>query len=88
MSASSFAPNGLFTYETQLQTILIMIINCRILVSNNCRIFVLLNIRDDKMKKVRTLKEKITLRISLKDYVFLRDDFNDLGGYDQVGRAL
>lgn len=41
------------------------------------------------MKKNRTLKEKILLRISLKkDKVFLRDDFNDLGGYDQVGRAL
>jgi hypothetical protein len=41
------------------------------------------------MKKGRTLKEKILLRISLKrDKVFLRDDFDDLGGYDQVGRAL
>ncbi len=41
------------------------------------------------MKKNRTLKEKISLRILLKkDKVFLRDDFNDLGGYDQVGRVL
>lgn len=41
------------------------------------------------MKKSRTLKEKILLRISLKkDKVFLRDDFDDLGGYDQVGRVL
>ncbi len=41
------------------------------------------------MKKNRTLKEKILLRISLKkDKVFLRDDFDDLGGYDQVGRVL
>lgn len=41
------------------------------------------------MKKNRTLKEKILLRISLKkDKVFIRDDFGDLGGYDQVGRVL
>lgn len=41
------------------------------------------------MKKSRTLKEKILLRISLKkDKVFTRDDFAELGGYDQVGRAL
>ena len=41
------------------------------------------------MKKARTIKSKILLRISLKqDKVFLRDDFCDLGGYDQVGRAL
>src|SRR5687767_12759625 len=37
----------------------------------------------------RTLKDKVLLRISLKkELVFLRDDFNDLGGYDQVGRVL
>ena len=41
------------------------------------------------MKKNRTLKEKILIRITLKkDKVFTRDDFNTLGGYDQVGRAL
>ena len=41
------------------------------------------------MKKSRTLKDKILLRISLKDdKVFVRDDFCSLGGYDQVGRAL
>lgn len=41
------------------------------------------------MRKRRTLKEKILLRVSLKnDKVFLREDFEDLGGYNQVGRAL
>ncbi len=41
------------------------------------------------MKKNRTLKEKILIRISLKkDKVFTRYDFYNLGGYDQVGRAL
>lgn len=41
------------------------------------------------MNKNRFLKDKIHLRIKLKnDSVFLRKDFNDLGGYDQVGRAL
>lgn len=41
------------------------------------------------MKKYRSLKNKILLRISLKkNAVFLRKDFKDLGGYDQVGRAL
>jgi hypothetical protein len=41
------------------------------------------------MIKRRVLKDKILLRISLKkDIVFIRDDFENLGGYDQVGRAL
>lgn len=41
------------------------------------------------MKKRRLLKDRILVRISLKkDSVFLRSDFKDLGGYDQVGRAL
>jgi hypothetical protein len=41
------------------------------------------------MNKKRTLEERIMLRISLKkDSVFLRNDFEDLGGYDQVGCAL
>lgn len=41
------------------------------------------------MKKYRSLNNKILLRISLKKSdIFLRKDFNDLGGYDQVGRAL
>ena len=44
---------------------------------------------DNNMKKPRTIKSKILLRISLKqDKVFLRGDFDDIGGYDQVGRAL
>lgn len=41
------------------------------------------------MNKIRFLKDKIMLRISLKkDAVFLRNDFKGLGGYDQVGREL
>lgn len=41
------------------------------------------------MNKYRSLKNKILLRISLKKGgVFLRKDFESLGGYDQVGRAL
>src|SRR5688572_19590125 len=41
------------------------------------------------MNKIRFLKDKIMLRISLKkETVFLRDDFKDLAGYDQVGREL
>lgn len=41
------------------------------------------------MSNKRNLEEKIMLRISLKkDKVLLRDDFKDLGDYDQVGRAL
>lgn len=41
------------------------------------------------MEKKRKLKDKIMIRISLKKCaVFLREDFEDLGGYDQVGRIL
>lgn len=41
------------------------------------------------MKKRRFLKDRILLRIALKkDCVFLRSDFKDLGGFDQIGRAL
>lgn len=41
------------------------------------------------MNKFRSLQDKIELRISLKNSgVFLREDFTDLGGYDQVGRCL
>lgn len=37
----------------------------------------------------RTLEKKIATRISRKkSTVILRKDFSDLGGYDQVGRAL
>lgn len=37
----------------------------------------------------RTLKERVGMRIARrKGNVFLRRDFTDLGGYDQVGRAL
>ncbi len=36
-----------------------------------------------------TLKGKITYRIKRsKSSVFVRDDFKDIGGYDQVGRIL
>lgn len=41
------------------------------------------------MDKKRKLKDKIMIRISLKKCaVFLREDFEDLGGYDQIGRIL
>lgn len=41
------------------------------------------------MRKNKTLESKILARIiRKKESVFLRNDFLDLGGYDQVGRAL
>jgi hypothetical protein len=41
------------------------------------------------MPKYNTLERKIATRISRqKSVVVLRKDFDDLGGYDQVGRAL
>lgn len=41
------------------------------------------------MKSSVTLERKIRKRIARKlANVLLRDDFKDLGGYDQVGRAL
>lgn len=41
------------------------------------------------MKKTLTLAGKVSKRIARKGTnVFLRDDFKDLGDYDQVGRAL
>ena len=41
------------------------------------------------MKKYETLSYKISARIARKnDIIFLREDFADLGGYDQVGRIL
>ena len=41
------------------------------------------------MNKYETLSYKISSRIARKkDIVFLREDFADLGGYDQVGRVL
>jgi hypothetical protein len=41
------------------------------------------------MKKRQNLETKILNRINRKSgNVFLRKDFEDLGGYDQVGRAL
>ena len=41
------------------------------------------------MKYNKTLEGKIAIRIARKQsVVLLRDDFDDLGGYDQVGRAL
>lgn len=37
----------------------------------------------------RNLEQRIVQRITRKKGdVFLRDDFNDLGGYDQIGRVL
>jgi len=41
------------------------------------------------MSKYGTLEYKISARIARKKcVVFLREDFDDLGGYDQVGRAI
>lgn len=41
------------------------------------------------MKRNRTLESKILARIvRKKSSVLLREDFSDLGGYDQVGRSL
>lgn len=41
------------------------------------------------MLKVKTLDQKVADRIARKrSAVLLREDFRDLGGYDQVGRAL
>lgn len=41
------------------------------------------------MLRGKSLEEKIATRISRKkSTVLLRQDFRDLGGYDQVGRAL
>lgn len=41
------------------------------------------------MSKYNTLAYKISARIARKaNVVFLREDFKDLGGYDQIGRIL
>jgi hypothetical protein len=40
-------------------------------------------------KRLKTLEDKVSYRITRsKQNVFVREDFEDLGGYDQVGRAL
>ena len=41
------------------------------------------------MEKYRTLGYKVFARTARKKYnVFVREDFEDLGGYDQIGRVL
>ena len=41
------------------------------------------------MKYSKTIEGKMAIRIARKQSsVLLREDFDDLGGYDQVGRAL
>ena len=41
------------------------------------------------MKNNKTIETRILARIfRMKSSVLLREDFIDLGGYDQVGRAL
>jgi len=41
------------------------------------------------MNKYETLEYKVSARIARKNFaVFVRDDFEDLGGYDQIGRVL
>jgi hypothetical protein len=54
---------------------------------HSCRIFALG--REKKMSKYGTISYKVAARIGRKKCsVFLREDFADLGGYDQIGRAL
>ena len=44
---------------------------------------------DIKRRENKSLEKRIVERIARrKDNVFLRGDFRDLGGYDQVGRSL
>ena len=41
------------------------------------------------MSKYETLSYKVSARIARKnDAVFVREDFEDIGGYDQIGRIL
>lgn len=41
------------------------------------------------MKYIRTIEGRIAARITRRSSpIVLREDFKDLGGYDQVGRAL
>ena len=41
------------------------------------------------MSKYETLSYKVSARIARKnEAVFVREDFKDLGGYDQIGRIL
>lgn len=41
------------------------------------------------MRKYGSLSYKISARITRKNFnVFVREDFEDLGGYDQIGRVL
>ena len=55
--------------------------NCRMFALENCRMFAIIN--------VMTIARKIQTRINRsKRYVFARNDFNDIAGYDQIGRAL
>src|SRR4051794_26725842 len=40
-------------------------------------------------KRLRNLEDRIAYRVARKKgSVFLREDFGDLAGYDQIGRAL
>jgi len=40
-------------------------------------------------KRLRSLEDRVAYRVNRsKRTVFLRDDFGDMAGYDQVGRAL
>jgi hypothetical protein len=41
------------------------------------------------MNKYETLGYKVGARVARKNFnVFIRNDFDDLGGYDQIGRVL
>ena len=48
---------------------------------------------EDKVSYVDTMEQPLKTRLSqriarMRDDVFLRADFDDLGGYDQIGRGL
>jgi hypothetical protein len=46
-------------------------------------------LQEDKMPIKNTLEGKVAYRVKRsKTPVFVRDDFKDIGGYDQVGRVL
>ncbi len=64
---------------------------CRIYVGDQCRILVLLRYSNKQVVLyMSTIMQRVKIRITRtkRKSVFLRSDFNDLGGYDQIGRVL
>lgn len=74
-----------FAPEAALPPMLFPLAKCRVFVYYECRVFV-----EAKMRQQKTLRERIEARIARKrgDDVFLTREFRDLGGEDQVLRAL